>query len=111
MGTLHLRFNRRIRIAPGVRLNFSKRGVSASVGARGAWYTVSRGGRRRTTVGLPGTGLYLTKVSRVPTSTAAGVPVQRSLGARIVRWLLIAFAVYVAVALLVVLIGGALLSR
>lgn len=40
------RFSRRIRIVPGVRLNFSKRGLSASFGTRGLWYTVSRRRRR-----------------------------------------------------------------
>jgi len=31
----YLRFYRRKQILPGLRLNFSKRGVSASVGVRG----------------------------------------------------------------------------
>jgi Protein of unknown function (DUF4236) len=96
-----------------VRLNFSKGGVSASLGARGAWYTVSRGGRRRTTVGVPGTGVYFTRVSRVPVAgvVPAGAGAQRSLGARILRGVLIAFAVYIAVALVVVLVGGAILEH
>ena len=52
-----LRFSKRIRIAPGLRLNLSKSGVSASIGRRGAWLTF--GGRRkpRITVGIPGSGL------------------------------------------------------
>ncbi|MBS0396467.1 MAG: DUF4236 domain-containing protein, partial [Proteobacteria bacterium] len=33
------RFQRRVRILPGLRLNLSKSGVSASVGGRGAWLT------------------------------------------------------------------------
>ena len=38
-----LRFQRRIRIFPGLRLNVSKGGVSASVGTRGAWLTLGHG--------------------------------------------------------------------
>jgi hypothetical protein len=50
------RFRRSIRLLPGVRLNFSKGGVSASVGKRGATVNVGKRGVRAT-VGLPGTGL------------------------------------------------------
>lgn len=50
------RFRRRIRIAPGIRLNVSKSGVSTSLGGHG--FTVNLGrGKTRTTVGLPGTGI------------------------------------------------------
>ena len=51
-----LRFQRRIRIAPGVHLNLSKSGLGLSVGPRGA--SVSFGPRGTwTNVGIPGTGL------------------------------------------------------
>jgi uncharacterized protein DUF4236 len=53
------RFRRSVRLFPGVRLNFGKRGVSASVGIRGAHVTVGRTGVR-TTVGIPGTGVSYT---------------------------------------------------
>lgn len=100
-----------MRIAPGVHVNLSKGGASVSLGGRGAWYTISRGGRRRTTVGVPGTGISFTRVSRVPATSGSGAPVQRSAGARFLRSVLIAAAVYLLLALLVVIIGGALLSR
>jgi Protein of unknown function (DUF4236) len=58
-----LRFSRRIKLLPGLRLNVSKSGVSASFGTRGAWVTVGKRGTR-TTVGLPGTGLSYTTTSR-----------------------------------------------
>ncbi len=58
----YLRFRRTARIAPGIRLNLSKRGVSTSFGPRGFHYTVGHN-RRRTTVGLPGTGLSYTTYS------------------------------------------------
>ncbi len=40
-------------------MNFSKSGASLSIGHRGAWYTVGPRGRR-VSVGLQGTGLFLT---------------------------------------------------
>lgn len=55
------RFFRRMKIAPGVSLNFSKSGISPSFGARGARVTLGRDGVR-TTAGLPGTGMYYTEV-------------------------------------------------
>jgi len=55
-----LRFFRRIKIAPGLTLNLSKRGGSLSVGPRGAKITAGRTGIRQT-VGLPGTGLWYTR--------------------------------------------------
>ena len=53
------RFYRRLKIAPGITLNFSKTGVSTSLGPRGAKVTVGRNGIRKT-VGIPGTGMYYT---------------------------------------------------
>ena len=50
------RFRRRLRVVPGIYLNFSKSGVSTSIGRRGATLNLSGNGAR-TTVGLPGTGL------------------------------------------------------
>lgn len=54
------RFFRRVRILPGVTLNFSKHGTSVSVGPRGFKYTIGSSGVRHT-VGIPGTGLYYTE--------------------------------------------------
>jgi len=54
-----LRFQRRIKVSPGISLNLNKQSVSASFGRRGAHLTVGPKGRR-ITVGLPGTGLYYT---------------------------------------------------
>ena len=58
-----LRLFRRIRIAPGLRVNLSKSGASVSIGRRGAWYTIGPRGQRMT-VGAPGTGLFWTEHSR-----------------------------------------------
>ena len=62
------RFNRRIRILPGIRLNLGKGGVSTSIGKRGAWLTVGKRGTR-VTVGLPGTGLSYTRSAQASASS------------------------------------------
>jgi hypothetical protein len=64
-----LRFNRRIRILPGIRINLSKSGVSTSIGGRGAWLTFGKRGAR-STVGIPGTGLSYTSTSGSPSHGA-----------------------------------------
>lgn len=56
------RFQKRIKLLPGVTLNVSKGGLSTSVGVKGARVTVGRG-KTRTTVGLPGTGISHSVVS------------------------------------------------
>lgn len=58
------RFSKSIKLFPGVRLNLSRRGLSASVGRPGATVNI-RPGRVRATTGIPGTGLsYSTDVYR-----------------------------------------------
>lgn len=55
-----LRFRRSIKIAPGLRINLGKRGVSMSTGPRGASMTYGRGGLYGN-VGMPGSGLSYRK--------------------------------------------------
>lgn len=50
------RFRKSFRIAPGVRVNLSRSGVSTTLGGRGLSVNVSRRGTRMT-AGIPGTGL------------------------------------------------------
>lgn len=76
-----LRFRRSVRIMPGVRLNFGKRGVSVSAGVRGATVTVGRQGIFGN-VGIPGTGLSIrerldsgSSPSRLAADPGAGQPV------------------------------------
>ena len=54
------RFRKRIKIAPGIHLNFSKSGISTSIGKPGATINIGKKGVR-TTVGIPGTGLSYSK--------------------------------------------------
>ncbi len=78
------RFRRSIRLAPGIRLNLSKSGVSTSFGKRGADVTVGHG-RVRTTVGMPGTGISYT----TSTSTKAGRK-RRSSPSSVASWIVTA---------------------
>ena len=53
-------FRRSFKIAPVLRVNLSKSGLSTSIGKRDAWFTLGPRGSRAT-VGLPGTGLSYTE--------------------------------------------------
>jgi Protein of unknown function (DUF4236) len=108
LGAMGFRFYRRLRLFPGVRLNFSKSGVSTSIGGRGHWITF--GGKRAPTVtlGVPGTGLRYTQQlgnhSHVDPSAAVVPPAAPSRLARIVRavlWLTVLAIAAVLVARLI----------
>ena len=55
------RFQKRLKLLPGVTVNLSRRGVSTSLGVTGARVTYGHG-QKRTTVGLPGTGISHTSI-------------------------------------------------
>ena len=62
------RFRKSIKIAPGLKLNFGKRGSSISVGGRGGTLTFGSSGIKAT-VGIPGTGIsYTEKIGGKPKS-------------------------------------------
>jgi hypothetical protein len=94
------RFRRSVRLMPGVRLNFSSRGVSTSLGGRSATVNLSRRGTRAT-VGIPGSGLsYSTLLSRpvrrpslASTVRPAGSPIAGSI---VIGILLLMLAMYVS---------------
>lgn len=99
------RFRRSIKLFPGLRLNFGKRGISASIGVRGAHVTYGPTGTR-TTVGLPGSGLSYTHLEKphheAPILTAAEPPsdpgAPQGSAQRGVLWMgLIVIAIVVAV--------------
>lgn len=58
-----MRFRRSTKIAPGVKVNLSKKNVGVTVGTKGAHYSVNSSGRKTTTVGVPGTGVSFVDVS------------------------------------------------
>ena len=51
-----VRFRKSIKIAPGIRLNISKGGISTSLGGKGATVNIGKKGTRLT-AGIPGSGL------------------------------------------------------
>ena len=61
------RFQRKVKLLPGVHANLSKGGVSMSAGPRGLKTTVGPRGVR-TSVGLPGTGMRYEKTWTSPTN-------------------------------------------
>ncbi|WP_411868827.1 DUF4236 domain-containing protein [Vulcanococcus limneticus] len=65
------RFRKTIRIAPGVRLNLSKSGISTSIGGGGL--TVNS--RGRVTASLPGTGLSVSQTIRPGSAGSRPAPV------------------------------------
>ena len=102
------RFHRSVKLFPGLRLNFGKRGISASIGVRGAHVTYGPTGTR-TTVGLPGSGLSYTHletrhraVPRPSTAEPPAFPDAQGSAARGSLWIgLILVAIFIAIARLI----------
>lgn len=67
-----LRFRKSFKIAPGVRINLSKSGVSTSIGGKGITANLSKRGTRVTT-SIPGTGISSSKLYKSGTSKRAQV--------------------------------------
>src|ERR1700733_287736 len=66
VNAMSIRLWRRFKVAPGIRLNLSKSGLSTSFGTHGMWYTIGPRGQR-VTAGRPGSGLFVTeKISPGP---------------------------------------------
>jgi hypothetical protein len=96
------RFSRSVRLLPGIRLNFSTRGVSTSVGGRG--FTLNFGKRGiRTSVGIPGTGISYSEMltrNEAGNGSPPAAPAGRSFG-----WGTVLFIV-LAVVFLTRVLGG-----
>ena len=54
------RFKKSKQIAPGVRVNFNKKSTSVTFGGKGVHHTISSNGKKTTSAGIPGSGLYYT---------------------------------------------------
>jgi hypothetical protein len=66
-GRFHgLRFQRRIRVLPGMHLNVSLSGVGVSLGGRGFHAGVTARGQKYVSAGLPGTGLSVRQYAPPP---------------------------------------------
>lgn len=60
-----LRFRKSIKLAPGVKLNISKKSVGISAGAKGARVSINSKGRVTKSVGIPGTGISYVTTSKI----------------------------------------------
>lgn len=58
---MSIRFRKSINLGGGLRLNFNKKSAGLSFGGKGARFSVNSDGRKTTSVGIPGTGIYWTK--------------------------------------------------
>jgi Protein of unknown function (DUF4236) len=63
------KFQKRIKLMPGITFNLSKKGVSTSFGKTGARITLGHG-QTRITTGLPGSGISHTSISADKKSNA-----------------------------------------
>ena len=71
------RFRKSIKLAPGIKLNLSKSGISTSIGVKGA--QITRGNdKTRVTVGLPGTGLSHSTVTSNKDLAPSPIPSQQT---------------------------------
>ncbi|MGK3121515.1 DUF4236 domain-containing protein [Pseudomonas corrugata] len=70
-----IRIRKSFKIAPGIRLNVSKSGLSTSIGGKGTTVNLSKRGTKVTS-SLPGTGLSTTQVfgNKKAPRTSAGQP-------------------------------------
>jgi hypothetical protein len=73
-----LRIRKSFKIAPGIRLNVSKTGLSTSVGGKGFTTNLSKKGAR-VTAGIPGTGISTSKLykTQTPRNVKVSVPASK----------------------------------
>lgn len=98
------RFRKSFRIAPGVRINLSKSGVSTSLGKPGATINIGKSGVRGT-VGVPGSGLsyseMLVRRSKGQSATGEEHPVYAAQsGRRLLFFLAAGFAALIVILLI-----------
>lgn len=60
-----LRFRKSVKIAPGVRLNISKKSVGISAGVKGYRKSINSSGGVTTSIGVPGTGVSYVKTENL----------------------------------------------
>lgn len=91
------RFRKTFKLLPGIRLNLSRRGVTASIGKPGATLNVGGKGGPRATVGIPGTGMSYTERLAEPAEHASAPPAPQPAGVslwRLVGWGVVALLVF-----------------
>lgn len=105
------RFQKRIKIIPGVTVNLSKSGLSTSVGTTGARVTLGHG-KTRTTVGLPGSGISHTSItsSARPINPGSAMEVAPSISNKKTSYLSMVLSVAGKVLVAASLVGVALIG-
>ena len=69
-----IRFRKYITIIPGVKINLSKSGVSATIGHKGASVNISKNGTF-VNAGIPGTGIFMReRISETRTGKPRTIP-------------------------------------
>lgn len=58
---MSIRFRKSINLGGGLKLNFNKKSAGLSFGGKGARFSMNSDGRKTTSIGIPGTGIYWTK--------------------------------------------------
>lgn len=58
-----LRFRKSIKVAPGVKVNLNKKSTSVTFSGKGVHKTISSTGKKTSSIGIPGTGMYYTSSS------------------------------------------------
>lgn len=106
-----IRFRKSMKVAPGVRMNVSKKSVGVSIGGKGARYSVSSSGRTTTSASIPGTGLSYVSTSgskKKQRSTSTGpIRASSSRGARVGGIVMLVVAVLaILIGLLSISVGG-----
>jgi hypothetical protein len=99
-----LRFQRRIKILPGLHLNLSRSGIGFSVGGRGAHVGITAKGRKYASVGIPDSGISWREYERSH-RIAPPCPHCTPGQAHIPLWLVVAVLLVFAVAALIVSAG------
>lgn len=74
------RARKSFKLAPGIRMTVTPRGVGVSTGVKGARVSVHSSGRVTKTVGIPGTGISHTQTTSSGNRAAESTPVARPAG-------------------------------
>lgn len=82
-----LRIRKSFKVAPGLRINVSKSGISTSIGGKGVTANLSKRGTKVTT-SLVGTGLSASKTYR-PNKRGAAAGAKPPIWAHVVTWMII----------------------
>ena len=91
---MSISFRKRVKIAPGINLNFSKSGISTSIGPKGAKINIGKKGAYLNT-SIPGSGIYSrTKLAGSPSISNKEKPLNKNapslpLGLALFLWLII----------------------